>query len=306
MARRYRSLQQLYRWLFTEGEIKVNPMANMDPPRVVDQPPEVLTDAEIKALLKSLPGSRPSRARRAVRVATRHRDGVDPAHDRDSGVRADRAHRRGPALQRRDVPRARQGRTRTKRDAARAPAEAVDRYLRARRKHPEARKTNRLWIGEKGPLSDSGLRQMLARRCDAAGIRRVNPHLFRHTFAHHAKQRGMADESLMAIAGWNTARCCSATARPRPSSARTPRTGPCSEMSDCDGGDPVLLPLRGLVRSGVDGPKDALNKVRSHGGCCDQSWPKLGTRNQPHRFQCGHQRAQVLHRSGARSLGQGL
>jgi integrase len=45
---------------------------------------------------------------------------------------------------------------------------------------------------------------MLDRRCAQAGIRHINPHLFRHTFAHEAKKRGMADEALMQIAGWRS------------------------------------------------------------------------------------------------------
>lgn len=205
VARRYRSLQQLYRWLFNEGEIKANPMANMDPPRVVDQPPEVLTDAEIKALLKACrdrdPHGRagPFESRRdtamvlillttGIRASELIGLEIDDLHFNVETFRV-----LGKGGRERNV------------GLLPQPAEAVDRYLRARRKHPMGKTTNALWIGEKGPLSDSGLRQMLARRCDAAGIRRVNPHLFRHTFAHHAKKRGMADESLMAIAGWNTA-----------------------------------------------------------------------------------------------------
>ena len=40
---------------------------------------------------------------------------------------------------------------------------AVDRYLRARRSHSSA-KSQELWLGRRGPLTYSGLRQMLLRR----------------------------------------------------------------------------------------------------------------------------------------------
>ena len=61
-----------------------------------------------------------------------------------------------------------------------------------------------VWLGPRGPLTDSGLRQLLERRCAKAGIRPINPHLFRHTFAHEAKRRGMADDALMSVAGWRS------------------------------------------------------------------------------------------------------
>jgi site-specific recombinase XerD len=204
VARRFRSLQQLYRWLAAEGEIDVNPMDGMEPPRVVDQPPEVLTDAEIKALIDACrnrdPHGRagPFEAKRdtgmvllllttGIRASELIGLTVDDLH---FNVETFRVFGKG-------------GRERNV-TLLPQPAEALDRYLRARRRHPAARATKALWLGEKGPLTDSGLRQMLERRCDQAGIRRVNPHLFRHTFAHRAKKRGMADESLMALAGWQS------------------------------------------------------------------------------------------------------
>ncbi|GAG51688.1 unnamed protein product, partial [marine sediment metagenome] len=82
-------------------------------------------------------------------------------------------------------------------------ASAVDRYLRTRRRHQHADHPA-LWIGRKGPMSSSGLRQLLERRCADAGIEPINPHRFRHTFAHAAKVRGMSDEGLMQVAGWQS------------------------------------------------------------------------------------------------------
>ena len=61
-----------------------------------------------------------------------------------------------------------------------------------------------LWLGARGPLSTSGLRQMLERRCHQAGIDPINAHRIRQTFAHEAKVRGMNDDELMAVAGWTS------------------------------------------------------------------------------------------------------
>lgn len=203
VARRYRSLQQFFRWLHAEREIKVNPMATMKPPTVPLQPPDVLTDEELLALVN------------AARSKADHGRAGEFERRRDTamllllittgirssellGLRVDDVHLAAETF----TVLGKGNKLRTV-SLLPQPAEAVDRYLRARRKHPHA-KSPMLWLGEKGPLTTSGLRQMLERRSTSAGIRHVNPHLFRHTFAHRAKSRGMSDDALMSVAGWNT------------------------------------------------------------------------------------------------------
>src|SRR6266540_1705562 len=53
---RFRSLQQMFRWMLEEGEITSNPMERMRSPRVPEDPPSVLSDAELRALLKACEG----------------------------------------------------------------------------------------------------------------------------------------------------------------------------------------------------------------------------------------------------------
>src|SRR5436190_13684459 len=48
---RYRSLQQLFKWLVDEGEITENPMERMKPPIVPEQPVPVVPEAHLKKLL---------------------------------------------------------------------------------------------------------------------------------------------------------------------------------------------------------------------------------------------------------------
>jgi site-specific recombinase XerD len=60
---------------------------------------------------------------------------------------------------------------------------ALDRYLRARSRHRLAH-LDALWLGQRGPLTISGLRGLLDRRARQAGIPALHPHMFRHTFAH--------------------------------------------------------------------------------------------------------------------------
>ncbi|MET0715261.1 MAG: tyrosine-type recombinase/integrase, partial [Mycetocola sp.] len=57
VAVRFRSLQQLFKWMLEEGEITMNPMARMRPPSVDETPPAVLTDDELRALLRVCEGT---------------------------------------------------------------------------------------------------------------------------------------------------------------------------------------------------------------------------------------------------------
>jgi Phage integrase family len=67
--------------------------------------------------------------------------------------------------------------------SGRTAALALDRYLRARVRHPQAH-LEWLWLGKKGGLTASGLAQMLERRGNQAGLPGLYPHRLRHTFAH--------------------------------------------------------------------------------------------------------------------------
>jgi site-specific recombinase XerD len=212
IARRYRSLLQLYKWLDEEDELEGdNPMAKMSPPKVPVQPPPVITDEDMSKLLAACetPRQRPGRPRASNPERATYENKRDKALIMllcTTGIRAGEL--MGMAVTDLNLNGdtfsvlGKGGRNRIVALMPKA-SEAVDKYLRARRKHPKASLPD-LWLGDKGKLTDSGLRQLLERRCDDAGIERINPHRFRHTFAHEAKSRGMTDGDLMAIAGWNS------------------------------------------------------------------------------------------------------
>ena len=80
---------------------------------------------------------------------------------------------------------------------------AIDRYLRARRGHRDAKSVS-VWLGRNGPLTYSGLRLMLLRRSRQAGIDPVHPHQLRHTFAHSFLAAGGNETDLMRLAGWRS------------------------------------------------------------------------------------------------------
>jgi site-specific recombinase XerD len=84
-------------------------------------------------------------------------------------------------------------------------SQALDRYIRKGRKtHPHARKTDALWLGPRGPITGSGVAQIVERLCVKAGIPKIHPHQLRHTFAHDWLASGESEGDLMRLTGWRT------------------------------------------------------------------------------------------------------
>jgi site-specific recombinase XerD len=80
---------------------------------------------------------------------------------------------------------------------------ALDRYLRRRMQHRDASLPN-LWLGIKGPMTPSGVRQTLKRRGREAGLGEIHPHQLRHSFAHTWLAQEGTEGDLMRLAGWNS------------------------------------------------------------------------------------------------------
>jgi site-specific recombinase XerC len=57
VAQRYRSLQQVTKWLTAEGELDADPMPGMSPPKVPEAPVPVLSPDQLRALLKTCDGA---------------------------------------------------------------------------------------------------------------------------------------------------------------------------------------------------------------------------------------------------------
>jgi site-specific recombinase XerD len=195
-AVRYRSLQQFLRWLAEEGEIRESPMARMKPPTIPETPPEVLRPEQIKKLLDATAGpdfdARRDRAIITILFDTGIRRGeIAGLRLEDVDFEHEVLVVLGKGRRPRTVPMGRKA------------AQALDRYVRTRGKHPEA-PSPWLWVGLKGRLSDSGIAQMLRRRAREAGIGEIHLHLFRHTFAHTWLADGGSEGDLMRLAGWRS------------------------------------------------------------------------------------------------------
>jgi site-specific recombinase XerD len=134
LARVYRSLQQLFRWLADEGEIHHNPFEKMTPPQVPEQPVPIITEDQLRELIKACTGTT-FQARRDMAIVRLFLDtGVRSAEL--SGLRLDDldfehdvALVQGKGRRGRAVP------------FGAKTGEAIRRYLRARTRHAHAART---------------------------------------------------------------------------------------------------------------------------------------------------------------------
>ncbi|MDA2893067.1 tyrosine-type recombinase/integrase [Mycolicibacterium sp. BiH015] len=195
---RQKALRQFAAWLVTEGELDVNPLLGLKPPKQDKKVTHALTDDQLKALLKACQGRtlRDRRDEAAVRLMV------------ETGLRAaetvglqmsDVDLTRGLAL----VHRGKGGKGRFVPFGPQTAA-ALDRYIRARKAHNLA-DTTALWVGYRSdrPLTYMGLDKTLRQRARDAGIEKFHLHLLRHTAAHRWLRAGGSEQGLMAVAGWS-------------------------------------------------------------------------------------------------------
>ena len=197
-SNQFRALQQFFKWHATEDpdEPRPNPMANLKPPKVADKLVPVFTEDELDALLATCKGG----------GFQNRRDCAIFSLFKDTGARL--AELAGLGVD--DVsPASREATVTGKGDKQRIvrftydTARALDRYTRERARHPAARVTA-LWLGVRGgPMTASGIYQMIERRGGESGVD-VNPHKFRHTFSHNWLDNGGAEGDLMELNGWSS------------------------------------------------------------------------------------------------------
>lgn len=202
-ANRFRGLQQFFKWLEGEGELPDgNPMARMKPPQIPEEPPDVVTEDAIRALLgttdDSLTGRRDDALIRVfadtgARLSEIANLRLVPGDEEQNDVGLDAGELRILG----------KGRRWRRVSIGRKTVKALDRYVRRRSQHAYASEPW-LWLGPKGRMTDSGIRQMFWRRGEQAGIGRVHPHQMRHAFAHAWLADGGAEGDLMKLAGWRS------------------------------------------------------------------------------------------------------
>lgn len=198
----FAGLRHFTRWLVAEGEAEQDATDGIRTPAPNDVTTPVLSLDEIRAILGTCAGNGfVNRRDRAVlmvfvdcgvRLAEIAGLGVDDVNLRDRIliVRGKGSNRSGPRL--RAVP------------FGLRTAQALDRYVRERRKHPYASQPQ-LWLGARGReyLSSDGIKRMLVRRAELVGLK-VHPHMFRHSWASQFRAAGGAEGDLLHLGGWRS------------------------------------------------------------------------------------------------------
>jgi site-specific recombinase XerD len=208
----WRNLGPLFTWLEEEGEVGRNPMAKVARPKVVDTPKPQLDDDHIRALLATCPDRSKDFYDRRDRLIIRLLVDTGMRLSGLVGLKYDPEHTEIDNPGRNDVFLAKKLlRVRLKGGRiimvpiGKEVARDLDRYLRARAKRPRAGSTPALLLGQRQPLGQNGIQEVLKRRAAQAGLDTgVHPHRFRRTFAHLWMSNGGSETDLMRIAGWRS------------------------------------------------------------------------------------------------------
>ncbi|MGH7641473.1 MAG: tyrosine-type recombinase/integrase [Candidatus Dormibacteria bacterium] len=195
-ATRYRGLLRFFGWLVTEGELRRSPMAGMKPPAIPETLAPVPDADDLRRLLRATEGKN----------FEDRRDSAVVTIFIDTGARLSELAllRLGDVdLERRSVRVIEKGRRPRDLPLGTRATLALNRYLRKRPEHRHAR-LDALWLGHAGPLTASGVSDIIDRRAREAGIQGLHPHSMRHAFAHSWLAAGGSEGDLMALAGWKS------------------------------------------------------------------------------------------------------
>ena len=195
-ANRFGGLRAYFKWAVEEGEVRESPMARMSPPRVPDQPPPILREDDIQRLFKACLGNSYDERRDTAVIRLLLDTGLRRAEianikldDVDLEQNTIRVLGKGGRV--RVVP------------FGRKAARDIDRYLRLRQQH-RLSDSMAFWLGKYGPMTDSGIYQVVRDRAAQAGLEGIHTHLFRHSFAHYWLAQDGGETDLMRLAGWRS------------------------------------------------------------------------------------------------------
>ena len=188
---RYRSLNRFFNWVVTEEERTDNPMDKVEPPKIPSTIQAYYSPHDVETVIKGIGGATPHNLRDTAMIMTLYDTGVRAAElcgmkEEDLDWRDRTILVTGKAGKQRRVP------------IGSKTAMGIERYLRKRRTKSES-----LWLGSANkPLALNGLRMMLQRRFQEAGVKFRGAHAFRRGFAMEYLASGGQEGDLKELGGW--------------------------------------------------------------------------------------------------------
>ena len=193
----YIRLHSFFAWLVEMDEIKASPMSKIKAPRIPKVPPDAVSEEQVRKLLRKCEGkSFDARRDTAIfRVLI------------DTGMRLTELTNMRLAdidWEARSITVLGKGRKQRFCWFGGKSLKALDLYINwARPKHADAG-NQAVWLGRQGPMTQSGIYQMVKVRGEAAGIENCHPHKFRHFAAYAHVKSGGTETNLMRRMGWSS------------------------------------------------------------------------------------------------------
>lgn len=202
-ATHYRNLRVWWGWIQAEGERTwQSPMATVAKPKVPAKVRNYISDDDTRALLKVCAGGGFEDRRDTAIIRILMDNGA-----RVSGVA--NIMLKDLDLRGRKIRIVLKGGDEHWAPIGAKAANAVDRYLRVREKHPKGQLSPYLWLGVQGHgthhFTSSGVRTMLARRTGEAKLgRTITPHEWRGTVTHNLLKANANEIDVQHILGWKS------------------------------------------------------------------------------------------------------
>jgi site-specific recombinase XerD len=191
---RYASLRQFFRWCIEDGERTDSPMPPR-PPKVAEQPVPVLSEEQLRALLRTVDKDASFYGRRDAAILRLFIDTgarlseVANLTVEDVNLDAGTVSFLGKGGSVRINP------------LGSKSVRSLDRYIRARGE-PSPANGRGLWLGRSGTLTSYGIAEMVKRRAAQAGIGEIHVHQLRHSAAHYLRLAGADDDAVLRLMGW--------------------------------------------------------------------------------------------------------
>jgi integrase/recombinase XerD len=195
VSRMISSVRGFYRYLLLDGHLKSDPTSDLMSPQAGQKLPRFLTQEEVERLIEAPDTATPAGVRDRAMIELLYATGLRVSELvglTTSSVDVDRGLLvcTGKGSKQRSIP------------VGRSAIAWLQKYGAARRSLLADRDSPRLFVGHMGrALTRQNFWATLKKHAERAGLRRVSPHVLRHSFATHLLEHGADTRSVQAMLG---------------------------------------------------------------------------------------------------------